>query len=211
MRREVGLYSRSVQWAKIALPILAIGLFSSVFLVSESDVFEGTGIVFSDADLSALGDGVQIKSPRFSGVTDSGDKFLLTANYANPDSNKPSVVGLEQVATTLDLVSGENVDITAARGELNVPTQELSLSDGITIATSEGFRGKMESALARMREGILTSDDPVEVVGPMGQITAGSLEFKTVFASEGETVQNYTLSFREQVRVIFHPDPIQND
>jgi len=154
---------------------------------------------------------VQIKSPRFSGVTDRGDKFLLTANYANPDSNKPSVVGLEQVATTLDLASGENVDITATRGELRIPTQELSLSQGITIATSQGFRGKMQTALARLRDGALISRDPVEIVGPMGQITAQGLEFKTVFAGEGENVPNHILSFQEQVRVIFHPRPLQND
>lgn len=211
MRREVGLYSRYVQWAKIALPILAVGLFSSVFLVSETDVFEGTGIVFSDADLSALGDGVQIKSPRFSGVTDGGDKFLLTANYANPDSNKPSVIGMESVSATLDLASGEHVDVTATSGELQIPTQELRLTDGITISTSQGFRAKMRSALAYMRKGSVISEDPVEVVGPMGQITALSLEFKTVFATEGENVQNHILSFRDEVRVIFHPEPIKRD
>lgn len=211
-RREVGLYSRTVQWAKVALPILALGLFASVFLVTESDVFEGgTGIVFSEADLSALGDGVQIKSPRFSGVTDGGDKFLLTARAANPDSNRPSRVGLDLVAATLDLSSGESVDITATAGELRVPSQELFLEEGVTIATSQGFRGKLTTALAKMREGSLVSEEPVIVQGPMGQITANSLEFKTVFAADGKNVQNHVLSFRGQVNLVFYPRPVRRD
>jgi len=208
MRREIGLYSRIVQWAKIALPVLALGLFSSVFLISEDDVFEGTGIVFSEADLSALGDGIQIKSPRFTGVTEAGDKFLLTANSANPDSTKPSRVDLKDIAATLDLTNGESVDLTAGRGALVITAQELNLLEGITIVTSEGFRGKLSVATADLRKGEVRSDAPVEVTGPMGQITAGGLKFETVFAGDGKTVQNQLLRFKNEVKVIFHPEPV---
>ncbi len=212
MRREIGLYSRIVQWAKIALPILALGLFSSVFLITQDDVFEGTGIVFSEADLSALGDGIQIKSPRFTGVTETGDKFLLTAHTANPDATKPSRVDLKEIAATLDLTSGESVDLTAGQGALLMSDQLLNLMNGITIVTSEGFRGKMSIAQADLRKGEVTSDAPVEITGPMGQITAGGLKFETVFAETGNSVQTHLLRFKKQVRVIFHPEPVtQNE
>ena len=211
MRREVGLYTRSVQWAKIALPILALGLFSSVFLVSEQDVFEGTGIVFSEADLSALGEGIQIKSPRFSGITDKGDKFLLTATSANPDSNKPSVIGMVSVAATLDLASGESIDLTAGQGELLVPTQMLTLEQGVTIASTEGLRGRLQIAVADLRKGIVTSDRPVEITGPMGQINAEAMEFRTVFDESGKIVQTHTMQFRERVKLVFHPNPVRRD
>lgn len=210
-RREVGLYTRAVGWAKIALPIAAIGLFSLVFLVSETDVFEGTGIVFSKADLSALGEGIQIKSPRFSGVTERGDRFLLTARIANPDSTKPRQINLTEVATTLDLASGESLDLTADAAVLKVPTQDLILNRAVTFATSRGFRGEMRNAQANLRAGSLITDEPVKVQGPMGVIRADALKFETRFVEATKIVQNRLMKFQGGVQLVFYPEPVRQD
>ena len=56
-------YSRAVRWLKIGLPLLALALLSTIFLVPREVSFEG-GLVYTSADLLALGEGLAVTRPR---------------------------------------------------------------------------------------------------------------------------------------------------
>ena len=61
-RRDPGVYSRWVGILKIVLPLIAVGLLSTVFLVQKEDAFEG-GLVFTKVDIATLGLPVEVLEP----------------------------------------------------------------------------------------------------------------------------------------------------
>jgi lipopolysaccharide export system protein LptC len=65
-----GLYSRVVAVLKVGLPLVAVGLLASLFVVQTDDRI-GEGVVFSPGDVEALGSGLRISNPTFTGTTRS--------------------------------------------------------------------------------------------------------------------------------------------
>ena len=63
-----------VRWLKVGLPLVALGLLTALFLFPRQTGFEG-GLVYSTADLIALGEGMTVSNPRFSGSTEAGEPF----------------------------------------------------------------------------------------------------------------------------------------
>ena len=74
-----GLYSRVVAVLKVGLPLVAVGLLASLFLVQTDDRLGGN-VVFSPGDVEALGSGLSINNPTFTGTTRGEDRFRFTAD-----------------------------------------------------------------------------------------------------------------------------------
>ena len=129
-----GFRSRIVGYLKIALPILAIGLLSTVFLFQKDGQIEG-GITFSSDDRDTMRDGLAVYNPKFSGVNLNGDRFHMEATKATPDSGTPKEVALIDLNGRTDYKSGLSVYLKAARGLVRLPEQQLELSGGLHILT----------------------------------------------------------------------------
>jgi lipopolysaccharide export system protein LptC len=192
-------YSRIVAVLKLALPLVALGLLASIFLVQTDDNIGG--VVFSPGDVQALGDGLRISNPVFTGTTRGEDRFRFTAALVEPDAAPPQRAAITDLAGTLELRDGPIVTLSAATGDLDVPSQRLDMSGKVVIETSDGYKIDAERATLDLRAGAFVAGDRVLSTGPLGSITSGSLHV----APASESGEARRFSFGNGVKLIYDP------
>ncbi len=194
------LYSRLVAVLKVALPLVALGMLSALFLVQNDDGLSGD-LVFSRADLAALGSGLRISDATLSGRTSRDDAFRFVAASVVPDTAPPTRAEIAELSGTIDLVDGPSVSVTAERGDMDIAEQRLRLAGAIDIETSDGYRMRTEAMDIDLRAGTLHATEAVLAEGPLGQISSQTLEIMPA-ASTGDARR---FLFGNGVRVVYDP------
>ncbi|KKK72711.1 hypothetical protein LCGC14_2901140, partial [marine sediment metagenome] len=85
MRGHDNSYSRLVAWLKVALPLLALAILSTVFLVAER---RGTRneIPYSRGEIDEILREQRIRNPNYAGVTKDGSAVAFSADSARPEA-----------------------------------------------------------------------------------------------------------------------------
>lgn len=198
-----GFRSRLIGYLKVLLPLLAVGLLSTVFLFQTRDEIEG-GITFSADDRDTMRDGLAIYNPKFSGLNINGDRFVMEASKATPDSADPQEVVLLNLDGRTDYETGLSVYLKASRGIARLPEQILELSGGVHIRTSEGLEGLTNEGVAGLEDGSFVADTPVTLDGPMGHLEAGSMKLERV-SGDGSR-ENQVFTFENGVKLTLEPN-----
>lgn len=162
-----------VQAAKIGLPLIAIGVVASFFVFSSARYDDA--VTFDGVDLSALGEGLKLTNPRFTGATAKGEPFTVTAEWALPDGPRPENVELSNVAGELNMIDGRFVELSALGGNLMPQANIVELSGSVAFMSSDGYELRASRARLEADRNLLTAEGPVTAKGPMGRIEAGSL------------------------------------
>lgn len=207
------LYSKLVRWLKIGLPLLALGLLSAVFLLPRENGFDG-GLIYSTADLLALGEGLTVSNPRFTGSTEQGEPFVVSARTATPDGPDPKEVVLDAPDAEIDQAE-RTITLTAATGTLLPKESRLSLSGGVTLVTSDGYEVTTDAVDANIKTGTLDAPGPVRAVGPQGSIEAGSFRAERAPRAKDGAAPAATTGlsvgdrfwFENRVKVTYAPAP----
>jgi lipopolysaccharide export system protein LptC len=197
-----GLYSRAVGILKVGLPLVALGMLASLFLVQTDDRLSGN-LVFSPGDVEALGSGLRITNPTFTGTTRGEDRFRFTAVLVVPDAAPPTRAQITTLAGELALRNGPVIDVESATGDLDLPTQRLDLAGEVRVDTSDGYRIRAERMTLDLRAGSLVASQAVTSTGPMGRIDSGSLRV----APAAESGEARHFSFGDGVRLLYQPPP----
>ena len=166
-------HSWIVSVLKIGLPLIALGLLAALFLVQTDDTIGG--VVFSQGDVDALGEGLKVSNPIFTGTTRGEDRFRFTAALVVPDAAPPQRAAITDLAGTVDLHNGPQISVQAKTGDLDIPTQRLDMAGNVVITTSDGYRLDSDRATLDLRVGAVVAGNKVVGTGPLGQITSGSL------------------------------------
>lgn len=204
MHRGPGTYSRVVAVLKVALPLTAVGLLSALFLGQTETGPQGGNLMFSPGDIDALGEGLRIINPVFTGTTEGDDAFRFTASLVVPDAAPPKTAEIEALAGTMALKDGPTVEMEADRGALDIPTKRLALTGSVRIETSDGYSIRAPRVEVDLHAGTLDAEDAVETVGPAGRIDSGTLAVAPA-GTDGETRR---FSFGNGVRLVYDPpDP----
>ena len=194
-----GLHSRVVSILKVGLPLVALGLLAALFLVQTDDRIGG--VVFSRGDVAALGSGLKVTNPIFTGTTRGNDHFRFTAAVVVPDAAPPQRAAITDLAGTLDLHDGPQVSVKASTGDLDIPTQRLDITGAVVITTSDGYRLDTDRATLDLKAGTMVAGDKVVGTGPLGRITSGTLHVSPA----SETGEKRRFSFGDGVRLIYEP------
>lgn len=202
--RDPEVYSRWVGILKILLPLIAVGLLSTVFLVQKEDTFEG-GLVFTKIDMATLGDGLTISNPRFSGLTTGGDTFTLAAARAVPDSSKPKVIEMTEITADLSFSDQTVVNATASQGIARIPDQVLDLNGGLTATSSTAHSFNTTGGRLDLRSGDFVSSGPVQMTGPGQKLEAGQMRIVTDPQDGGRFFH-----FENGVHLTYIPESSQN-
>ena len=194
------LYSRVVAILKVGLPLTAVAMLAVLFLNSQ-DRRGGGELVFSPADLELLGEGMRITGPVFSGVTDTLDRVRFTAAAVTPDAAPPTKAGIETLAGRIDFADGQQMDISAPAGDVDLGARVMKLGGGVKVTTADGYVFSADTADLDFRAGDLTATGSVAGDGPMGRIDAGRLTVSPPAAKTGLR----TCLFQDDVRVVYDP------
>jgi lipopolysaccharide export system protein LptC len=194
-------YSRTVLILKIVLPLIALAILSTLFLLS-SRIEPGESIPFAEGEIVDRIQGQQVTGPFFSGVTTNGDRIAFTARQLSTADAQASTA--EDVSAQLDFAAGGSVVLVANQADLQLSSDRVTLSGDILIESTTGYVARSDLVHARLSELDVSSPGEVSAVGPAGSLTAGNLSISTPVDSSA--VQ---LLFSGGVKLIYDPKTTQ--
>jgi lipopolysaccharide export system protein LptC len=176
-RRNPMRYSRFVSLMKFVLPVCAIGIFAAVLVYS--GVFDNRDkldISFRP-DASLPNDDLRMVTPRVAGLDSSGRPYYITADTAVQNLNVPEEITLQNLQADLKFVQGTDwVSVSSDTGLLNTHTELLKLNKDVDLYSTWGYEFHAKSAEIDFRNGSVKSSEPVHGHGPIGTISADSMQ-----------------------------------
>lgn len=194
------LHSRVVGILKVALPLAALGILSTLFLFSDK-IDPESAIPYADVDVAD-----RLRTPRmtdagFAGVTADGASLMLTAADAKPDDAAGGAAA-RIVLGTLETSDGAKTELAAAAVVMDTAANMIELSNGVELRSSAGM------VIATLGLGIATdrtfaqSRGAITATGPLGQLSAQEMQLT---AQDG-VPNSYVLVFNGDVRLLYQPD-----
>ncbi|MDH3263670.1 MAG: hypothetical protein OEM24_06705 [Paracoccaceae bacterium] len=193
-------YSRFVAWAKVLLPLGALSLLATLFLIARQ-IDPDAAIPFADVDVEQFAREARIGAPEFSGVTEDGTVVSLAAAVARPDPDVPGRMTAERLSAEFEVPDGSRVTAVSGQGAVDSPAQRIELLGGVDVTTSTGYRVQSDGLWAALDKTSLTSLGPVEAEGPPGRISAEAMEM----TQDPENPGAYVLVFKGGVRLVYEP------
>jgi lipopolysaccharide export system protein LptC len=198
-------WTRLVRFLRIALPLLALALLSTVFLVARH-LNPDDALPYSDVDIADRLRDPRMTNPVYAGTTADGADLRVTAETATPE--KP---GTETVAasgataqTVLGLLTtpdGVRTDLRSLAAQMDVTGDSVTFTGGVDLANGAGYRVQTDSMIARMDQTEVRSLAPVVATGPATHITA----LEMVLTQDTTRPDSYVLVFNGQVKLVYTP------
>lgn len=165
-------YSVIVSWAKIILPMVALGLLSTVFLFSRQ-IDPEAAIPFADIDLEARLREQRLSKPNYATTTEDGSALTIVAESAAPILNGDGGTA-ENIVARLKRTDGTTIDMTSDSGMIQ-GTKTLTLTGNVAIDTSDGYSLRSDEMVSAMNRTDITSPGPITGTGPFGDLQAGRM------------------------------------
>ncbi|MAQ86060.1 LPS export ABC transporter periplasmic protein LptC [Psychromarinibacter halotolerans] len=200
MRAYDNAYSRIVSWLKVLLPLLALAILSTLFLVART-IDPAQDIPFSDIDIDELMNEPRIGGPTFSGMTEGGAAFSLSADRAVPDPQNTGRLSGSDVRAAIDLPEGIRVDVVSDTAEIDNDARTAGMTGDVKIESSNGLTlesGDLTIDFDALR---LWTDSAVTLTAPDMTLDAGHAEL----VSEGDGSGPYVLVFKGGVKLLYDP------
>lgn len=192
-------YSRRVAFLKVVLPLAALAILSTLFMLSQSADPNAT-IPFSDAEIAERIRDQQITAPRFAGTTERGDEVFLSAAKAVPGGDDEPAEA-QDLRGEIRLARGGVISLEATSGWINLPRDVAEFRGEVTITTDTGYvlvTDRLETAVKRIDA---TAPGPVRGTGPLGEIDAGAMR---VMSPDNDAEATH-LVFLNGVKLIYEP------
>ncbi|WP_415183472.1 hypothetical protein [Phaeovulum sp.] len=200
MRGHDNIHSRLVAWAKIALPLAALVLLSTLFMFS-GKVDPSDAIPYADVDVADLAREPRLTAPEYAGVTEDGGALTVTAETATPDPDGQGGAVAHAMVAHLETPSGLKAELASASGRIDPAAGLISFSKAVVLSTSTGYSVKTADLQAATDRSLLTAPGPVDATTPFGTLTAGSMRLSS--ADGGAT---HVLVFNDGVKLIYRPE-----
>lgn len=189
--------TRAIAWAKVLLPLGALALLSTMFLLAREPGEPGE-IPF--ARIEEIARDARIDRPRLAGVAPDGTTVALSAERLIPLRGRADMYALD--APRLDTGGpGGSTSLSARTGEVDGPAQRLRLTGGVRVEGQAGLVVEAPEASADLAAGTAEAG-PVTARAAFGEIEAGRMRLTR---PDGKSAQ---LVFNEGVRLLYLPqDP----
>lgn len=172
-------YSRIVSWLKVLLPLAALALLGTLFLVARSPDVD-TAIPFARTEIADRLRNQQMTQAYFSGTTRNGEQLTIAAAAARPGGGgeAPSASGLH---AELRSTSSGIITFTSDSGALDPSSDTARFSGSVVIASDAGMTVHSELIETVLSGLSAYSPGPVQAEGEIGQLSAGNMRLETRF------------------------------
>lgn len=191
-------YSRMVALLKVVLPLAALALLSTVFLISRGSEQEAA-IPFAQKEIEDRMRGQQVTGPFYAGSTASGDDILVSAETARFGADQGTATAL-QMSATMRLSRGGTITLNSQTGTLNPDTEMAQFSGGVVLETDDGLRVETDDLDTHLNAIAAQAPGTIRATGPIGRLTAGSMTIKE--DSQEDAVQ---ILFNNGVKLVYEP------
>lgn len=192
-------YTRLVAWLKVVLPLTALAILSTLFLLSR--VIDPEAVIpFAEKEIQDRLREQQVTGPYYTGVTADGDEISFRAESLKTPLGGTGGNRASDIAVTVGLKGGTEIDLTARQGLFDLGRDLVNLEGEIVITTSTGYRITSDHLQARVSQIDLHSPGPVAATGPLGRLNAGQMTL-----SSGPEDTPAHLVFTNRVKLIYTP------
>ena len=191
-------YSRMIAFLKVLLPLMALALLSTLFLLSRNTE-PMASIPFAEAEVNERMRDQQITGPFFSGSTEQGDQISFSAGKIGVADGNGRVTA-NDISAQIDLSSGARLVFFADLGEVDIANDTSILSGKVLITTSTGYKINSERLVSAMTSLNMESPDKIIAEGPLGTFSAGSMRLTL-----SEKTKFTQMVFTNAVKLIYDP------
>ncbi|WP_122074524.1 LPS export ABC transporter periplasmic protein LptC [Pseudophaeobacter sp. EL27] len=194
-------YSRMVSYLKVFLPLAALALLSTLFLISPGSDSEVV-IPFADREIEERLRGQQMTAPFFSGSTVQGDEIWVTAEVARASDDQPVIAST--LRAEFRMITGGQITLTSDRGTVH-PDQDLARFVGnVEIITTDGMVVETEVLKTQLSAVHAESPGAIRATGDLGDLTAGHMEITS--ETGGGPLH---LLFTQSVKLVYSPQKLE--
>ena len=191
-------YSRMIAFLKVLLPLMALALLSTLFLLSQNTE-PMASIPFAEAEVNERMRDQQITGPFFSGSTEQGDQISFSAGKIGVADGNGRVTA-NDISAQIDLSSGARLVFFADLGEVDIANDTSILSGKVLITTSTGYKINSERLVSAMTSLNMESPNKIIAEGPLGTFSAGSMRLTL-----SEKTKSTQMVFTNAVKLIYDP------
>jgi lipopolysaccharide export system protein LptC len=192
-------YSRTVTLLKVALPLAALALLSTLFLLSRA-MKTDTPIPFAEKEVQERLRDQQITGPFFSGTTTGGDQMSFSAEKLVTLQGRVGANRAEDVSASLETAAGATFQLHADVAELDIAGDAAELTGEVSLLSSTGYRVTSDQITALISALDVTAAGGVKATGPLGQLTAEKMRVFT--PKETDSTQ---MLFSGGVKLVYTP------
>ena len=191
-------YSTIVAWLKVALPLAALALLSTLFLLSRTPDPDAA-LPYTDLDVEQLLREQRLSRPRFAGTLDDGREVTLVGDTAASAVDDPNTIAMTAVESRVILSEESELLLTADQGDFFMGQQLIVLEGSVHALTTQGYQMDTGQATFAMDTLHLVAPGAVVLTAPGLLIEAGAME---MIGPEGAVL----LSFTGGVRLLYEPE-----
>ncbi len=192
------LYSTVVVWVKVTLPLVALALLSSLFLLSGTPNPDAA-LPYAEVDIDEIIREQRVTEPRFAGVLGQNQALVLVADAVSAETGESESIRAQTIEGRLDLSSTEFLTLDATFGDFDMAGQVATLTDGVELQSSLGYVMESDQMLVALDQLDIQAPTAVHITGPGLDLTADTM---ALAGPEGQTILRFTGS----VRVIYDPN-----
>ncbi|WP_099824873.1 LPS export ABC transporter periplasmic protein LptC [Oceaniglobus indicus] len=202
MKTHDNTYSRLIAWLKVILPLMALAILSTLFLVSQKPGADAP-LPYSDADVDEILREQSIVAPQYNGMTRDGAAITLSADVARPGSASGSGSDAQGLRVLVETPDGGNVRLNADTAALDMTDRLARLTGGVHIETSTGYALDSQAVTTALDITRIETEAPVTGTAPFGTLNAGRMLVRR--DDDGATGTPYVLLFTDGVRLLYEP------
>jgi lipopolysaccharide export system protein LptC len=192
-------HTRVVGWLKVALPLSALAVLSTLFLVARR-IDPEAALPYAEVDVEELAREPRMTAPTYAGLTSDGATVTLSAGEARP-AGEGAPARAAELQLDLATPDGARTELVAATATMDHAARMVDLSGGVLVTTSSGYRLETEAVAVKLDRTGLESRTPVVAKGPAGEIRAEGM----VLGPDDRTAGAYVLVFKGGVRLVYQP------
>jgi len=192
------IHSRLVFWLKILLPLAALAILSTLFLISRRIDTDGV-LPYAHVDVKELARDQRLTQPEYSGVTKDGTAFSLRAGIARPLADAGGAA--QDVTATFETKDGLVLGLGADSAQVDTGAGLVSLDGNVMLSTSTGYNMSAIALTASLDATQMKSDGAVTATAPFGNLDAGGM----VISRDATGKDGYVLVFNRGVKLLYLP------
>ncbi|XDZ64779.1 LPS export ABC transporter periplasmic protein LptC [Alphaproteobacteria bacterium LSUCC0684] len=119
---------------------------------------------------------VELKGASYKGVTSGGNDFIVLAETATENPDRPNLINMDSPRARVDTASGNPITIRSNEGEFFRDENKVNLSGRVVIVRPDlGYTLLTEKADADLDTGRMTSNTEVRGYGPKANIRSNGM------------------------------------
>ena len=189
--------TRIVRWLRVILPLLALAMLSTLFLLSRKPGNE-PALPYTEIKPGEMTSGQRMTAPEFSGVTADGAAITLRAADAVPGGERDPGTNAQALRMTWRTRDGLAADLAAQNA--TVSDGHINLSGGVRMTTSSGWIMTSPEFRADTGQDMIEAPGAVNALAPFGTLSAGAMVLQR---SQG--TDHNVLNFTGGVRLLYQP------